>query len=200
VGAKILIIREVAKLFFTICYILPIFATNMGKRTITMRPNEQDTFMEMLARCERTVFKVCLLYTDRHPEHVRDLYQDIVCNLWQAWPRFRSHSTENTWVYRIALNTAVTQFRRTSRAPSVIRLTDEMYRTLAEQTSDPMRDRLYELIDRLNKADRALVLLVLDGFPYRDIASITGLREGAVRERVYRIKQRLINLNNNDNE
>lgn len=172
----------------------------MGKRTITMRPNEQDTFMEMLARCERTVFKVCLLYTDRQPEHVRDLYQDIVCNLWQAWPRFRSQSTENTWVYRIALNTAVTQFRRTRRAPSVIRLTDEMYRTLAEQTSDPMRDRLYELIDRLNKADRALVLLVLDGFPYRDIASITGLREGAVRERAHRIKLRLINLNNNDNE
>ena len=51
--------------------------------------------MEMLARCERTLFKVCLLYTNWQPDNVRDMYQDIVCNLWQAWPNFRHESKEN---------------------------------------------------------------------------------------------------------
>ncbi|MBQ6157245.1 MAG: sigma-70 family RNA polymerase sigma factor [Bacteroidales bacterium] len=72
-----------------------------------MRDQRESEFMEMLARCERTLFKVCLFYTDRQPDNVRDMYQDIVCNLWQAWPSFRHESKANTWVYRVALNTAV---------------------------------------------------------------------------------------------
>lgn len=51
--------------------------------------------MEMLARCERMLFKVCLFYTDRQPDNVCAMYQDIVCNLWQAWPSFRHESKEN---------------------------------------------------------------------------------------------------------
>ena len=60
-----------------------------------MRDQRESEFMEMLARCERTLFKVCLFYTDRQPDNVRDMYQDIVCNLWQAWPNFRHESKEN---------------------------------------------------------------------------------------------------------
>lgn len=74
-----------------------------------MRDQRESEFMEMLARCERTLFKVCLFYTDRQPDNVRDMYQDIVCDLKQAWPNFRHESKENTWVYRVALNTAVAQ-------------------------------------------------------------------------------------------
>ena len=60
-----------------------------------MRDQRESEFMEMLARCERTLFKVCLFYTDRQPDNVRDMYQDIVCNLKQAWPNFRHESKEN---------------------------------------------------------------------------------------------------------
>ena len=49
-----------------------------------MKDKREEQFLEMLARCERTVFKVCLFYTDRQPDNVRDMYQDIVCNLWEA--------------------------------------------------------------------------------------------------------------------
>ncbi len=60
-----------------------------------MRDQRESEFMEMLARCERTLFKVCLFYTDRQPDNVRDMYKDIVCNFWQTWPTFRHESNEN---------------------------------------------------------------------------------------------------------
>ena len=159
---------------------------------------QQESFLAMLGRCEGAIVKVCLAFTDRQPDNVRDLYQEIVCNLWQAYGRFRRECAENTWVYRIALNTAVTQLRRRGRAPAIVRLTEEMRHSLVDD-GDPLRERLYELIDRLNNVDKSLILLVLDGIPYRDIAAITGLREPAARERVYRIKQKLIKLNESEN-
>ena len=164
-----------------------------------MKDKQEEQFLEMLARCERTVFKVCLFYTDRQPDNVRDMYQDIVCNLWEAWHRFRGEITENTWVYRIALNTATTQLRRRSRAPSIVRLTDEMVQSLADRQQEELADRLYRLIDRLGKVDKSLILLYLDGLPYKDIASITGIAETTARKRVERIKQKLITLNEENN-
>ena len=164
-----------------------------------MKDKQEERFLEMLARCERTVFKVCLFYTDRQPDNVRDMYQDIVCNLWKAWHRFRGESTENTWVYRIALNTTTTQLRRRRRAPSIVRLTDEMVQSLADRQQEELADRLYRLIDRLGKVDKSLILLYLDGLPYKDIASITGIAETTARKRVERIKQKLITLNEENN-
>jgi RNA polymerase sigma-70 factor (ECF subfamily) len=164
-----------------------------------MSDKREEEFMAMLARCERTVFKVCLFYTDRQPDNVRDMYQDIVCNLWQAWPNFRGESKENTWVYRIALNTAVAQLRKRSRTPSFVLLTDEMVTTLVDPQQEELQKQLYSLIDQLNKADKSLILLYLDKIPYDQIAEIVGVSEAAARKRVERIKQKLIILNTEDN-
>ena len=72
-----------------------IFLQLIWQKDPDMIDQRESEFMEMLARCERTLFKVCLFYTDRQPDNVRDMYQDIVCNLWQAWPSFRHESKEN---------------------------------------------------------------------------------------------------------
>ncbi|MBP5711167.1 MAG: sigma-70 family RNA polymerase sigma factor [Bacteroidales bacterium] len=164
-----------------------------------MRDKQEEEFMEMTARCERLLFKVCLFYTDRQPDNVRDMYQDIVCNLWQAWPSFRHESKENTWVYRVALNTAAAQLRKRSRTPSIVLLSDEMVSTLVDCRQDELSNRLYRLIDHLGKADKSLILLYLDKIPYNQIAEIVGVSEAAARKRVERIKQKLITLNNEDN-
>ena len=164
-----------------------------------MRDQRESEFMEMLARCERTLFKVCLFYTDRQPDNVRDMYQDIVCNLWQAWPNFRHESKENTWVYRVALNTAVSQLRKRSRTPSFVLLTDEMVATLADLKHEELAESLYRLIDFLGKADKSLILLYLDKIPYDQIAEIVGISEAAARKRVERIKQKLVILNTENN-
>jgi len=159
----------------------------------------QEDFLAFLSRCERTVFKVCLTYTDRQPDSVRDLYQDIVCNLWQSWPRFRHESSENTWVYRIALNTAASQWRKKSRMPAIVQLSDELVTTLAEWQQENLEDRLYKLIDQLCNADKSLIMLYLDNIPYVQIADILGVTETVARKRVERIKQKLVRLNTQDN-
>lgn len=159
---------------------------------------DEQEFMEMTARCERMLFKVCLFYTDRQPDNVRDMYQDIVCNLWQAWPSFRHESKENTWVYRVALNTAAAQLRKRSHRPSIVLLSDEMVSTLVDCQQDELSNRLYRLIDHLSKADKSLILLYLDKIPYNQIAEIVGVNEVAARKRVERIKQKLITLNTED--
>lgn len=159
---------------------------------------DEQEFMEMTARCERILFKVCLFYTDRQPDNVRDMYQDIVCNLWQAWPSFRHECKENTWVYRVALNTAAAQLRKRSRTPSIVLLSDEMVTTLVDCQQDELSNRLYGLIDQLSKADKSLILLYLDKIPYNQIAEIVGVNEAAARKRVERIKQKLITLNTKD--
>ena len=164
-----------------------------------MRDQRESEFIEMLARCERTLFKVCLFYTDRQPDNVRDMYQDIVCNLWQAWPNFRHESKENTWVYRVALNTAVAKLRKRSRTPSFVLLTDEMVATLTDLKHEELVESLYRLIDLLGKADKSLILLYLDKIPYDQIAEIVGISEAAARKRVERIKQKLVILNTENN-
>ena len=176
-----------------------IFLRQIWQKNSDMGDKREDDFMAMLARCERTVFKVCLFYTDRQPDNVRDMYQDIVCNLWQAWPRFRGDSSENTWVYRIAINTAATQLRRRYRTLGIVRLTDEMVATLADCQQENLAESLYRLIDLLGKTDKSLILLYLDKIPYDQIAEIVGITETAARKRVERIKQKLIQLKTKDN-
>lgn len=160
---------------------------------------EQEKFLGFLSRCERTLFKVCLTYTDRQPDSVRDLYQEIVCNLWQAWPRFRHESSVNTWVYRIALNTAAAQWRKRSHAPGIVQLSDELVATLADLQHENLCEQLYGLIDQLNNVDKSLILLYLDNIPYVQIADIVGVNETTARKRVERIKDKLIKINMQDN-
>ena len=104
----------------------------------------------MLRRSDSTIFKICLMFTDRDPENVKDMYQDIVCSLWESWPRFRGQCKENTWVYSIAFNTAVSQVRHRAIMPMFLPLDDDTYNNLAEESHNGLIERLYELIDRLS--------------------------------------------------
>lgn len=162
-----------------------------------MEPDSQHiAFLEMLRRCDSTIFKVCLMFTDRDPENVKDMYQDIVCTLWESWPSFRGQSKESTWVYRVAFNTAVSQVRHRSLSPMFTRLDDVTYNNLAEESQNSLVERLYELIDRLAPDEKTILLLYLDGIPAREMGLTLGITEAAVNHRIERIKKRLRTLNN----
>lgn len=151
--------------------------------------------MEMLRQSEGTLMKVCLCFTDRSPDGIRDLYQSIVCALWSSWPSFRGDSRRNTWVMRIALNVAGMELRRRSREPETVEMDERFYAALADEATDARYQRLYWLIDQLDDADeRRLLLLYLDRYKLKDIASMTGCTEAAVKQSIYRIKQKLRTL------
>ena len=156
---------------------------------------QHQEFLQMLRQCEGTIVKVCLCFTNRQADEIRDLYQEIACTLWEAWPSFRGGSDPNTWVTSIALNVAAQEKRRRKQLPQFVELDESLYDSLADEASDQRYRRLYELIDRLGDEDRKLLFLYLDRKRLREIAKMTGYSETAVKQRLYRIKKKLITLN-----
>ena len=153
----------------------------------------EKKFLDMLNRSQRTIFQICLHFTDHHPEHIRDLYQEIVCNLWESWPDFRGDSSTDTWVRRVALNVAVTEIRRHAKQPRFVPLEDWMYDTISEEIDKAPPD-YFRLISALDPDERALLYFRLEKLSIRDIAETLSTTEAAVKQRLYRLRQHIDTL------
>lgn len=122
-----------------------------------------------------------------------DLYQDIVAQLWKAWKGFRGEAKISTWIYRIALNTAISGFRKQKRNPlknslDAGKLTIEQEDNLKKKEDI---DTLYMAIDMLSDVEKAMMMLYLDEVPYEEIASIMGITQNNVRVKMLRIREKL---------
>ena len=123
-----------------------------------------------------------------------DVFQDIMYQLWKSYPQFKGESKFSTWMYRVALNTAITHIRRKTRAPQNAELTESVAGALNinEHMSRVEEVRLlHEAIAALTDIDKAIILLHLDDQNYDEIASITGLTKTNVSVRLVRIKRAL---------
>lgn len=147
-------------------------------------------FLDMFARSQRTIIQICLHFTDRRTDSIRDLYQDIAAALWESWPRFRGASAPDTWVHRIALNVAVSQVRCHVRQPEFVPLEDWMYDTLAEEIDKAPPD-YFRIIAALDPEERALILLRIKGLSISDIAQVSSSTPSAVKQHLYRIRQKI---------
>ena len=154
----------------------------------------------MLRQCEGTLVRVCVYFSRRRRDDFRDLYQEIACTLWESWPTFRGGSSVDTWVTRIALNVAGQEIRKRRRLPQFVELDEDIYDTLADEATDLRYRPLYRLIDRLGDDDRKLLFLYLDRRPLREIAGITGLTGPAVKQRLYRLRQQLMEIKQQEQE
>jgi RNA polymerase sigma-70 factor, ECF subfamily len=132
------------------------------------------------------------------PADVGDLQQELLLQLWLALPSFEGQAKVSTWIYRVCLNTALTWRRGTRRREGRLDRDADLTHfatdsaSPAEHTGDrELLDQLYAAIHALPDADRALVLLLLDGLPYREIAEITGLTENHVGVALTRARKRL---------
>ena len=137
------------------------------------------------------LIKVARVYcaTDSDRE---DLFQEIALQLWHSVEAWRSECQATTWIYRVALNTALS-WRRKERRHRQGRQDFEDAKALlvAPSLRDPRLDWIYQRIAELDEANRALALLMLDGFSYRDMAQILGLSESNVGVKINRIKAAL---------
>ena len=140
---------------------------------------------------ERTIYKVCYLYT--HPNApLNDLYQDVVLNLWKAYPKFRKECKISTWIYRIALNTCISFYRKEKNVPEIISLTKDIDRTIeAHDPINEMLKQLYQMINQLGQLDKSIILLYLEDKSYEEIAEITGLTVTNIATKLSRIKDKL---------
>ena len=191
-------------------YFLAFFETNIYRRTsffgdnyvqLKTEKNKQESFLEMLQQNEGILIKVCICFTGRKREDFQDLYQEIARTLWESWPTYRRESSQSTWVTRIALNVVGDEVTKRRRQPQFVELDKNLYNTIAEEANDTIYNRLYNLINALdNDNERKLLFLYLDHKQLREIAEITGTTEEAIKQKLYRIKQKLRNLKETEDE
>ena len=156
--------------------------------------NAEQEFLDMVRAYERVIYKVCYLYTTPRAT-LNDLYQDVVLNLWKAFPKFRHECKMSTWVYRIALNTCISFIRKEKNIPEIVTLTQEADRSEEEDETEAMLQQLYRMINRLGELDKSITLLYLEEKSYEEIAEITGLTVTNVATRLNRIKEQLRKMN-----
>jgi RNA polymerase sigma factor (sigma-70 family) len=166
----------------------------MGHDALTMAAADRSgTFRELLERHRRIVFKVASTYC-RDPHDRADLAQEIAAQLWRSFPAYDGQRVFSTWMYRIALNVAIS-FRRHSglRSRHVVALDEGLHDLAADgaPSQDDSVQALYRCIDKLDPLNRALLLLYLDERSQREIADILGISETNVATKIGRLKLRL---------
>lgn len=161
-----------------------------------MTENEQRRiFSEWLNKHKALLFKVVRAYTIDEMDR-DDLFQEISIQVWQSVPTFRKESAVTTWLYRIALNTAIKWTKKGQRDPANDTL-EKAEHLLIEHKGDDRLIWLYDEIHQLDEVDRSIALLLLDGFSYKQMAAILGITESNVGVKINRIKKSLIEKSKN---
>lgn len=162
---------------------------------LTVRNQETQQFMEIIDANKQLISKVCLMYARDH-EHFKDLYQEVMATLWQGMKSFSGESKISTWIYRVALNTCVTYYRRHNRADSAMSISEVAEIADCSQEHASLLRQMYALISQLEPVDKGIIMMWLDSSSYDDIADVTGLTRANVASRIHRIRQRLIKKSN----
>ena len=155
--------------------------------------DKKSRFLELVEQNQDIVHKICALYAWNVDDR-KDLSQEIVCQLWKSYPSFRGDSKFTTWMYRVALNTALLNIRRNRRRVRTESLSThhgDIPAELAGTEGHGKIGRLYEAISQLHQFDRAIILLYLEQFSYREISDVVGISESNVSVRLVRIKKKL---------
>lgn len=165
--------------------------------TATMTGDDrQQAFGTLLQRHAGIVFKVANTYA-RLPEDRADLAQEIAAQLWRAWPKYDPARSASTWMYRVALNVAISHVRvqAVRQRHDVVPLDDDVHDMADAATPDHESDQhlrlLQGFIARQPPLERALLLLYLEDRPQREIAEILGITESNVSTKIGRLKQRI---------
>jgi len=163
-----------------------------------MDKSQQDIFSEWLTQHKGLLFKVVRAYAFNQADR-DDLFQEIALQVWKSVPGFKGSSAVTTWLYRVSLNTAI-KWSRKEHKHSDGRQPISRAEALLRENSEVKDERLawlYEQIAHLNKIDRSLTLLMLDGFSYKEMAQMLGISSSNIGVRIHRIKQHLIQQSKN---
>jgi RNA polymerase sigma-70 factor (ECF subfamily) len=147
-----------------------------------------DRLLQLLNEHRALIYKVARLYAS-NSEDQKDLFQDILVAVWQSWPRFENRSQFSTWLYRVALNTALSWNRREKKRQAI-----ENQLEWYDPSDDPRQEQielLYRQMRRLEPISRMLLSLRLDGYELPEIAEISGMTINHVSVKIHRAKQLL---------
>jgi RNA polymerase sigma-70 factor (ECF subfamily) len=150
--------------------------------------SDQESFRELLDRHKGILYKVSHAYC-RNPGDREDLAQEILVQLWRSFPQFDGRCRFSTWMYRIALNVAISSYRReTTRARYVVADNERVLEAVNPDSKPEDVQLLYRFIERLDELNKALALLYLDGNSYQEIAAVLGITETNAATKINRLK------------
>ena len=158
----------------------------------------EQKFVSDLEKHQNIVHKVCRIYTNNQDAH-NDLFQEITIQLWKAYPKFRGDAKFSTWMYRVALNTAITLYRKSKRSIQTQDFDSVLYKVQSNEYDDTEEQQLkflYKSIHELSDIEKALVFLYLEDKNYKEISETMGITEVNARVKMNRVKNKLKKLVN----
>ena len=156
----------------------------------------EQQFERQIREHELVLHKVCRIYGDTDADR-QDLFQEMVIQLWQAYPRFKGDAKFSTWLYRVALNTAITGLRKKMDFVTSYEPTNLPTHLSEDRSSEAEEERLRDLhkaIDQLNEVEKAIVMLYMEDRSYDEMEEILGINAGNLRVKMNRIKEKLRHL------
>lgn len=160
-----------------------------------MATHDEKRFIDVINAHQGLIHKVCFMY-ENDPEVRNDLFQEIVFQLWKSFQSFRGESKITTWMYRIALNTAISGFRKQNRHVKTEDL-NEVHLNISDVLGDDREEEIQQLrqaIRQLSDIERAIIMMALEEVPYEEIAETIGITQNNVRVRMNRIREKIKKL------
>lgn len=160
-----------------------------------MEQDRASLFVELLEANKAKIFRICKAYA-QDEEGQKDLFQEVVFNLWQSLDNFKGEAHINTWVYRVALNVCMRiKLQIQKKQERQVPLESITFHYAAEEKDhleeNEIRTGLYNCMATLKEADKALLILYLEDMPYQEIACIAGITENHVAVKLKRVREKL---------
>jgi|SRR5690606_3631478 RNA polymerase sigma factor (sigma-70 family) len=154
---------------------------------------KEKEFLRLLQQHKNVLYKISRMYMDTDEDR-EDLVQEITFQLWKTYESFEGKSKFSTWMYRIALNTALTFFKKEKRKidnTPILEGMDKVDEDFSAQHREEQLAYFYNAVQELNKVEKALIFLFLEGQTHRDIATNLGISEVNARVKLNRTKEKL---------
>lgn len=160
-----------------------------------MKTDLELKFEQLVKAHEGTIYSVCYMFS-KDPEEVNDLFQESLINIWRGLENFKGQSRMKTWLWRVTLNTCISSDRK--KKIDTVPLTMDINLFEDRDAETRQVNMLKQRIGKLRPFDRAIVLLWLESMSYDEIAAIVGITTQQVSVRLFRIKEQLKQMANDD--
>lgn len=162
--------------------------------------DKENTFKEIISASSNSIYRICYSFLD-NTEDINDLRQEIFYEIWKSMDRFKGESLWNTYIYRIAVNTAI-RYKTTIKKRKTVEksINQSVMKMPEDQTKEQMKEQLnllYQSIKKLPDKDRILISLVLEDLSYKEIAEVLNINIGNVGVRIGRVKKKIRELMEN---
>ncbi|WP_437918675.1 RNA polymerase sigma factor [Sphingobacterium sp. LRF_L2] len=151
---------------------------------------DESQFLQLIKEHQGIIYKICQLYRDIKEDR-EDLFQEITFQLWKSRYTFKNESKISTWVYRIALNTAIAAFRKKRHGVEYLPLLPDFPDETPNEDLVLRQERLFVALKQLSDGDKAIITLYLEDLSYKQIADIIGISENYVGVKLNRIKTKI---------